>query len=119
MDEQCHLKETHEHQLVSDASKQTPNSPDNRPLGLVTSNDEELDDESITNDPLSACDSGSEGEYGDNTWHDHPSLENEPDLPPLDQNVPIVEPDSALVPEAPNILSKEATTTEGASPARG
>ncbi len=83
------------------------------------SDDEESDHESITNDPLSAHDSGSEGENGDDIWHDHPSLENEPAPPPPNQNVPIVEPDSALVPEAINIPSKQATDTEGVGPAQG
>ncbi len=46
--------------------------------------DEESDDESIANDPSPACDSGSEGENGDNILNlDHPSLEDNPVTPLL------------------------------------
>ncbi len=43
---------------------------------------------------------------------DHPSLENEPTLPQPAQHVPIVEPDSAPVHEAPNIPAEGAPAAE-------
>ncbi len=90
---------------------------DDRPPDLAIPDDEELDDESIAYDSSPACNSGSEGENGDDIWYDHPSLENEPAPPPSTQNMPIVETDSAPVPKAPNIPVEKETTVEEAGPA--
>ena len=101
-----------------------PSPTDNSPPALIPDDKDSENDESAYGDPLPPCESGSERENTDDSWHlDHPSLEHDLENEHFqcgpDRDMPTVEPDTAPAPEALNIPADGGTAPEGASPLKG